>query len=123
MLCKLCGKKIKQNINIFNFFQKSYKTTCRDCFLEHMNYFPYMVIPINSGVLHVFELLSKEVEDNEMFNEYLEPYYKAYFKTNRLLNVVYIERLDDEFVATLEKLEVGNLIIFTNKVKEEIYEI
>ncbi|VEU82735.1 hypothetical protein [Acholeplasma hippikon] len=119
MYCRICNQYINRKVTLKNFFYKDYRDTCINCFKAKMNLFPYFVIPIQSGMLHIFELLAEDVKDYSLFIDYFYPYYKAYLKTNRLIDAIYMDYLDQQYINLLDKFEVGNLIIFTNKYKED----
>jgi len=92
---------------------------CSHCFNKQMNYFPYFVVPINQGLLHIFELLSKDTNNPGDYIYYLRPYYQAYFKLNMTIDAVYIETLTTKFIELFDQMKIGHLIIFTNNFKEE----
>lgn len=119
MNCRICGKYINRKLTLKNFIYKDMRDTCLNCFINHMNPTPYMVIPIKGGTLHVFELLKKEVKDYSLFTQYFYPYYKAYLKTNKQIDAIYVDYLNEAYINLLDQMEVGHLIIFTNKFKED----
>ena len=119
MKCSICHQYIYRKITIKNIFYKDVRQTCQYCFMRYMNYYPYFVIPVNGGLLHIFELLKEDLTDYSLFIQYLYPYYKAYLKTSKMIDAIYIDTLDHEFIDLIDKLNLGNLIIFTNKFKEE----
>ncbi|WP_079560635.1 hypothetical protein [Acholeplasma oculi] len=89
-----------------------------------MNLYPYFVIPIQGGLLHVFEILIPESLEVMDITDYLRPYYKAYLKTNKQIDAIYIEYLDQHMIDLLDLLALGHLIVFTNNYKEaKSYEI
>ncbi|MBN3490711.1 hypothetical protein JV173_04190 [Acholeplasma equirhinis] len=84
-----------------------------------MNYYPYFVIPVNGGLLHVFELLHENIEPIDSTLEYFRPFYQAYFKLSGKIDAIYIEYLTPKWIELFDKLNIGHLIIFTNICKEE----
>src|SRR5690554_4269897 len=118
-MCLVCQEKIIINKTFKTFFQNFKPLVCNNCFKQKMNYFPYFVIPINKGVLHVFELLDKEVNNYNIYNDYFIPYLEAYFKTNQSIPLIYLNTLDIKMIKLFDLLEIGNLIVFTNYFKEE----
>lgn len=124
MKCNVCKKSYGYTRNFKNFFNKYRPSVCRYCFKRNMNYYPYFVIPIQQGLLHIFELLTEEPKPLDLYIDYFAKYYKAYFKTDRSVDVIYVDVLTSGFIELLDELEVGHLIIFTNKYKEDSqYEI
>lgn len=122
--CSLCKKNTKPVIDFRKFFSTTYPETCRMCFKLHMNLYPYFVIPIQGGLLHVFEILIPESLEVMDITDYLRPYYKAYLKTNKQIDAIYIEYLDQHMIDLLDLLVLGHLIVFTNNYKEaKSYEI
>lgn len=119
MLCKVCLKRIKVTINFKTFFKVYLNNACKSCFKEHMNHFPYFVIPINGGLLHIFELLYEKPNNNEYFSDYFRPYYVAYLKSNPTIDAIFIETLNIETIDLFDHMNLGHLIIFTNNVKED----
>lgn len=89
-----------------------------------MNIYPYFVIPIVGGLLHIFEILIPEFEESIDITDYLRPYYRAYLKTDKKIDAIYIESLDQKMIDLLDLLVLGHLIVFTNNYKEDkSYEI
>ena len=118
-MCLVCKTKIKKEVSFKAFFNTFKPLVCHNCFKQKMNYYPYFVIPINKGLLHVFQLLNKKVDNYKIYNDYFIPYYKAYLKTNQEIPAIYIETLDYKIISLFDLLEIGNLIVFTNYFKEE----
>ncbi len=119
MRCKVCGKGIHIRRNFINFFDTYKPEACKNCFKSQMNYFPYFTIPIDGGLLHVFELLKEMTEPNDLYLDYFKPYYHAYLKTDQKIDAIYVDILDSELIDLLDKLTMGHLIIFTNNCKED----
>src|SRR5690554_3661931 len=119
MQCRLCKKVIYIKRNFRNLMYTETPEICSHCFNKQMNYFPYFVVPINQGLLHIFELLSKDTNNPGDYIYYLRPYYQAYFKLNMTIDAVYIETLTTKFIELFDLMKIGHLIIFTNNFKEE----
>ncbi|WP_162146893.1 hypothetical protein [Acholeplasma granularum] len=119
MQCKKCLKRIKLNINLNNIFETYRNEICNSCFKKNMNYYPYFVIPIKYGLLHIFELLYEKDNLLDSYMDYFRPYYLAYLKSKPSIDAIYIEILDQKTIELFDQLNLGHLIIFTNNYKEE----
>lgn len=119
MQCRICRQVIHKKRNYRNLFEFENPGVCIHCFKQHMNYFPYLVVPIDQGVLHIFELLNIDTKYPDAFINYFRPYYRAYFNLNMTVDAVYIETLTTKTIELFDLMKLGNLIIFTNNFKEE----
>lgn len=119
MHCRICRKIVHIKRTFNNLFHVDTPGVCIHCFKQHMNYFPYFVIPIHCGVLHVFELLIKDTKYPNDYINYFRPYYRAYLNTNRSIDAIYIETLTTKIIELFDHMKLGNLIIFTNNFKED----
>lgn len=119
MQCKLCRKVVRKKRTFNNLFDFEISDVCINCFKSYMNYYPYFVIPIYKGQLHIFELLHKPTNHPQYFINYFRPYYQAYFKTDMTIDAIYIEVLTTKIIELFDVMELGHLIIFTNNFKEE----
>ena len=81
-MCLICKERMIIKRNLKNVFYNFRPLVCSHCFKQKMNYFPYFVVPINKGLLHIFELLENDGEDLTIYNDYFIPYYNLYLKLN-----------------------------------------
>lgn len=121
MICSQCKNKIHMKVSFKNFFQTYEPRVCRACFKKVKQAFPYFVIPIQGGLLHIIERLTTEPKNFDEYLDYFAPYVLAYLELNLSIDMIYVETLDIEFIKILDELNVGHLIILTNKFKEELY--
>lgn len=119
MYCKSCKNVIRQAKTFRNLFNFETPEICHHCFKLNMQHFPYFVVPIQNGLLHVFELLDKDVSQAGDYLYYFRPYYQAYFKLEMTIDAIYIERLTLKTIEMFDQMNLGHLIIFTNNFKEE----
>lgn len=119
MYCKSCRNVIRQAKTFQNLLNFEIPEICKHCFKLHMQHFPYFVVPIQNGLLHVFELLTKETNQPGDYLYYFRPYYQAYFKVGMTIDCIYIEKLTPKTIELFDQMNLGHLIIFTNNFKEE----
>src|SRR5690606_11091065 len=119
MQCVICGKPITVKRTFLNLDKRIDHRVCKNCFQSHVNYFPYFVIPINGGLLHVFELIKGQFDPVDLFADYFRPYLQAYLKLDGYIDAIYLDILNQKWIDLFDKLNVGHLIIFTNFFKEE----
>lgn len=119
MQCKICRNDIKVQRTFRNLIKFELPGVCIHCFKQQMNYFPYFVIPIQNGLLHIFELLITDTKHPNDYINYFRPYYRAYLNLNMTVDAVYIETLTTHLIELFDHMELGHLIIFTNNFKED----
>lgn len=128
MLCEVCKKKIRTQLNIFNIFQTEKHHICERCFQKYPLLPGYQTIPIDQGMIDHYYLISKNRDVSPIsYMSFLKVYYVHYLKHHKQQMILYFDVLSDQLYEILDSLKLGDIYLVTLydniKKKEKNYEI
>lgn len=121
MYCKSCGHIIKTKITFRNFIDKAEHQICRRCFRQYQNKNPYLVLPIEKSIAHVYELLYDSVSHLDAYDSYLNAYIISFLVYKDFYTLLIFNELDKKTYDDIQCLNVGPLVVLTIKIKGELF--
>ena len=112
MLCEHCRKKIIKRRNLYNLLEKECHHLCESCYQRYPLLPSYEVIPIDSGVIHLFTMIKKVYPVKpSCYQSFLKSYYDLHQKTLKKTTLLIFDVIDDDILVDLDHILFGDLMV------------
>lgn len=112
MLCEHCHKKIVTKRHLWNLFSKEIFHLCEVCYQRYPLLPSYEVIPIDSGEMHLFTMITKSYPvEAHCYQSFYKGYYLLFMKQFNQCTLIICDRISNELMEELDHLSFGNLMV------------
>lgn len=112
MLCEHCRKKIIKRRNLYNLLETESHHLCESCYQRYPLLPSYEVIPIDSGVIHLFTMIKKSYPVKpSCYQSFLKSYYDLHQKSMKDLPLLIFDYMDEDVFDILDHMSFGDLMI------------
>lgn len=112
MLCEHCHKKIVTKRHLWNLFSKEIHHLCEVCYQRYPLLPSYEVIPIESGEMHLFTMISKSYPvEPHCYQSFYQGYYDLFMKRFKENILLIFDSISESLMQDLDHLSFGNLMV------------